>query len=125
MRLHLGDFFLQFKQLELALLIGSRALGSERTDSDWDFALQWERSLPYWDTLGHTEMLRAELARLLKTTVEHIDLVDIPTAGLAMRATIAEEGVLLKGDNSLPWSHFLLRTWREMENFYWERQHAA
>lgn len=66
-----------------------------------------------------------DLARLLGITPERIDLVDIPSARLAMRAVVAEEGLLLKGDNTLAWSHFLLRTWEELEESYRERRHAA
>lgn len=121
----LRHFFDGHEAIELAVLIGSRARGCERVGSDWDFAVQWSRGLSFMDILGRTERLRAELAGLLATTAEHIDIVDIPTARLAMRSAIAEEGLLLKGDGSLAWSRFLLRTWRELEDFHWERQHAA
>ena len=109
----------------MALLIGSRALGQAREESDWDFAVQWRRDVPWGDVLEYTETLRAELARLLHTTPDQIDIVDIPTARLAMRAVIAEEGLLFKGENTLSWSHFLLRTWRDLEDFYWTKDHAA
>lgn len=75
--------------------------------------------------LAQTETLRRELARFLRIMPDDVDLVDLPSARLAMRAVVAEEGVELKGDNTLPWSHFLLRTWAELEDFYWSRQHAA
>jgi len=42
-----------------------------------------------------------------------------------MRAAVAEEGVPILGDNSVAWAQFLCRTWRELEYFYWERNHAA
>ena len=44
-----------------------------------------------------------------------VDLVDAPRANLAMRAAIAEEGVVLAGEDGLPWQRFLRRTWRELE----------
>lgn len=87
--------------------------------------MQWRRDIPLGDVLGYTETLRAELARLVQTTQDQIDIVDIPTARLAMRAVIAEEGLLLKGESTLPWSHFLLKTWRDLEDFYWAKDHAA
>ena len=121
----LRNLFAQQANIELALLIGSRALGQAREESDWDFAVQWRRDIPWGDVLEHTETLRATLARLLRTTQDQIDMVDIPTARLAMRAVIAEEGLLLKGENTLPWSHFLLKTWRDLEDFYWAKDHAA
>ncbi len=77
------------------------------------------------DTMGKTEILRAALAKLLSTTDDRIDIVDMPTARLAIRSAIAKDGIFLMGDNHLSWSHFLLRTWRDLEEFYWERRHAA
>ncbi len=121
----LRNLFAQQANIELALLIGSRALGEEREGSDWDFAVQWRRDIPWGNALEYTETLRADLARLVQTTQDQIDMVDIPTARLAMRAVIAEEGLLLKGENTLPWSHFLLKTWRDLEDFYWAKDHAA
>ena len=94
----LRNLFAQQANIELALLIGSRALGQAREESDWDFAVQWRRDIPWGDVLGYTETLRAELARLVQTTQDQIDIVDIPAARLAMRAVIAEEGLLLKGE---------------------------
>jgi len=121
----LGSFFESREELDLVLLIGSRAAGHTRDGSDWDFAVQWRKGMPFDQVLEKTEVLRGQVAKYLGTTTDKIDLVDIPSARLAMRAVIAEEGLLLKGDNTLPWSHFLLRTWGELEDFYWEKQHAA
>lgn len=118
-------FFAGCEEIELALLIGSRASGRVREKSDWDFAIQWRKDIPWIEVLAQTETLRRELARFLQVMPDEIDLVDLPSARLAMRAVVAEEGVELKGDNTLPWSHFLLRTWAELEDFYWSRQHAA
>jgi len=111
--------------LELGILIGSRANGIARPDSDWDIALQWSRSLGFMEQLAATEQLRNSLAALLDVGECAIDLIDIPTARLAMRAVIAEEGVALKGAESLAWHHFLQRTWRELEEQYWEQTYAA
>lgn len=121
----LSQFFAPQENIELALLIGSRAHNQAHKESDWDFAVQWRRDIPWGDVLEHAETLRAALAKYLRTTQDQIDIVDIPTARLAMRAVIAEEGVLLKGDNTLPWSRFLLRTWGDLEDFYWAKNHAA
>lgn len=118
-------FFAGYEEIELALLIGSRATGQIRENSDWDFAIQWNKDMPWIEVLGQTETLRRELADFLRITPDQIDLIDLPSARLAMRTVAAEEGVELKGDNTLPWSHFLLRTWAELEDFYWNKQHAA
>jgi hypothetical protein len=111
--------------LEFAVLVGSRALGTAKLDSDWDIALQWPISQDWMTMLGRTETLRRHLAKAIGVSETNIDLIDLPRANLAMRASVAEEGRPLKGDDSLAWAHFLQRTWRELEDFYWEKQHAA
>jgi predicted nucleotidyltransferase len=111
--------------LELAVIIGSRANGTARPDSDWDIALQWSRSLTFTEQLAATEHLRNTLAKQLKMPPQSIDLIDLPTARLAMRAVVAEEGIPLKGGESLAWHRFLQRTWRELEEQYWEQLYAA
>jgi predicted nucleotidyltransferase len=113
-------------EIELAVLVGSQATGKADQNSDWDLALQWKRTIEPLQLLGKTEQLRSTISNLLTISAEKIDLIDIPTAGLTMRAVVAEEGILLKGDNTLEWSHFLQRTWRELEEFdYMERTGAA
>jgi predicted nucleotidyltransferase len=116
-------FFAGRQEIELVVLIGSRTSGKNREDSDWDFAIQWQKNIPWLETLGKTETLRRELAVFLQTAPDKIDLVDLPNARLAMRAVVANEDVELKGDNTLPWSRFLLRTWRELEDYYWDKQY--
>lgn len=121
----LQEFFSTQTVIELAVLIGSRATGRVHAHSDWDFAVQWRKDIPYLDSLGKTEELRSRLSALLSENGIKIDIVDIPTARLAMRSVIAQEGKLLKGENELAWSRFLLRTWRDLEDFYWEQTHAT
>ena len=111
--------------LELAVLVGSRADGRAREDSDWDIAIQWPNALSLFDTLARGETLRRDLAAKLGVAEEQIDLIDLPTARLAMRAVVAEDGVPLKGEDSLAWNRFLARTWREIEDYEWERARAA
>ncbi len=53
-----------------------------------------------------------------------VDLINLPNAGLAMRALVAENGIPLKGEDSLEWNYFLSRIWRELEMYEWEKQHA-
>lgn len=111
--------------LEFAVLVGSRATGSAHALSDWDIALQWSPALAWIDTLGRTEILRSELARALNIDPSGVDLIELRRANLAMRASVAEEGIPLAGEDRLAWSHFLQRTWRDLEDLYWEQQHAA
>lgn len=121
-----SDILNSFSSLELAILIGSRATGTARPDSDWDIAIQWSREMGFIQQLAVTEQLRRTLAEKLGASSEQgIDLVDLPTARLAMRAVVAEEGIPLKGGDSLIWQRFLQRTWRELEEQYWEKIYAA
>lgn len=111
--------------LDFAVLVGSRAGTSARPDSDWDIALAWDPSLDWQDVMGRTEFLRSLVARALQVRTTMVDLIDVHHTNLAMRATVAEDGVPLFGDDSVAWARFLRRTWRELEDFYWERSHAA
>ena len=110
--------------LEFAVLVGSRATGTHTAASDWDIALQWRRDLDWMEQLGRTETLRRRLAEALAVPETVVDLVDAPRANLAMRAVIAEEGVVLAGEDGLPWQRFLRRTWRELEEHYWTAIYA-
>jgi predicted nucleotidyltransferase len=113
------------QDLEFAVLIGSRASGKASVNSDWDIAIRWRRGLPQMTILSYCEGLRNSLAHALQVSDAMIDLVDISSAGLAMRAVVVEEGIPLKGGDSVAWSRFLSRTWREIEEFYWESVYAA
>jgi len=112
-------------ELELAILVGSQANGRAHPESDWDIAIQWKREMNLLDNLAYTETLRRKIAVALEVKEDKVDLIDLPRAGLAMRALVAEEGIPLKGEDSLAWNHFLARTWRELEDYEWEKQHAA
>jgi hypothetical protein len=112
-------------QLELAILIGSRATGKADSGSDWDIAIQWPRDMSFFEQLAASEKLRKDISSFLNISEQAIDLIDLPTARLAMRAVIAEEGIALKGGDSLAWHRFLQRTWRELEEHYWEETYAA
>jgi predicted nucleotidyltransferase len=113
------------EHLEFAVLVGSRATGTARPDSDWDIALQWSPQLEWLTVLDLTETLRRTLADVLQTAPSAIDLIELRRANLAMRASVAEEGLPLTGQDTLAWAHFLQRTWRDMEDFYWSKRHAA
>lgn len=110
--------------LEFAILVGSRAANRHTSNSDWDFALQWQRDMDWLEQLSLTETLRHNLANTLNLPSTAIDLVDAPRASLAMRAEIAENGTILKGEDALPWQRFLRRTWRELEDHYWREIYA-
>jgi len=111
--------------IEFAVLIGSRASGAAKVDSDWDIAVYWDAGCDWISVLDKTESLRREIAAAINVAVDKIDLIELRRANLAMRASAAETGIPLKGADSLSWSRFLTRTWRELEDFYWEQSHAA
>lgn len=111
--------------LDFGVLIGSRALGTARVDSDWDIALQWSPGMDAYALLGHTETLRHDLAQALEVADTKVDLIDLRRAGLAMRSLVARQGILLVLNNPLRWAKFLERTWRDEEDFAWERGHVA
>ena len=137
-------------QLELAILVGSRAADFKITNpatpnsekptistptatikrvvnehSDWDIAIRWQKGLNDLTVLEQTEVLRLKIAQAINSHADKIDLIDINTARLAMRAVIVEEGIILKGEDSLEWNRFLTQTWAELEDYYWRKQHAA
>ena len=116
---------LRQSQIEFAVLVGSRANGTARADSDWDIAVQWKPQMDWLTLLSHTEDLRRELAGAMNIMPESIDLIELRRANLAMRASVAEDGLPLIGQDSLAWAYFLQRTWRELEDFYWDKRHAA
>ena len=111
-------------QLDFAVLVGSQATGTAQPHSDWDIALQWAYGADWLATLGSTETLRHKLAAATGLSPAKIDLIDLRRANLAMRAAAAEEGVVLCGENTLAWEQFLRRTWRELEDFYWDKNYA-
>lgn len=121
----LANVLTAFPALDFAVLVGSRADNTARPDSDWDIALQWQINAPWMQTLGEQETLRRAIAETLNVSPDRIDLIDLPRANLAMRANAAENGRVLKGEDSLEWAHFLTRTWRELEDYYWEQSHAS
>ena len=125
-----------YPHLELAILVGSRTLNTATQDtvtqhntvtqhSDWDIAIRWKKGINNLALLEQAEALKQKIAEAITIHPDQIDLIDMTTARLAMRAVIAEEGVILKGEDTLAWSHFLTQTWAELEDYYWRKQHAA
>lgn len=72
----------------VAYLFGSRATGTARPDSDHDVAVLFAGE----PAPVATELLAADLAALLGTGV---DVVDLGRAGLELRGRVAESGRLL------------------------------
>ena len=100
----------QQPDLAFAVLVGSRATGTQRPGSDWDNALQWAPTVDAHRALGATETLRRQLAHALQQSATAVDLIDLRRANLAMRASVAEEGQALHIANDLSWAQFLERS---------------
>jgi len=106
--------------VEFAVLLGSRVDGSARPDSDWDIAVRMQRGDSYLHELARLEALRSAIAASLQVDASKIDLINVPSTQLAMRERIVNQGVVLTEPDRLPWMHFLQRTWRDLEDCYWE-----
>jgi predicted nucleotidyltransferase len=111
--------------LELAVLIGSRATGRATEQSDWDIAVRWRKGLDWMQQLAATERLRAQITRRMGISDSAVDLIDMNSTRLAMRSVIADEGIALKGEDTLAWHRFLQRTWREQETYHWETLYGS
>jgi len=112
-------------EIAFAVLIGSHANGTAHESSDWDIAIHWKSADTPFERLGRHEALRQRLAQYLQIQDKKIDLVDLSSARLAMKAVVANEGQVLHNNDELAWAHFLTTTWRELEDYYWDRTHAA
>jgi uncharacterized protein len=110
--------------VEFAVLVGSRANATAHAGSDWDIAIAWSPSRDWFQDMSEAESLRIRLAAALGVPTTAIDLIDLRSTNLAMRAAVAEEGKILVGEDSPAWARFLRRTWREIEDFEKERRHA-
>ena len=101
----LKQFLSKVPDLELAILIGSQVTGTAHDQSDWDIAVRWHQQaeISIIKLLGRPEVLRHDLAQFLNVSNEQIDLIDLTNVGLTMRAVVAEEGLVLKGEATLAW----------------------
>jgi predicted nucleotidyltransferase len=107
-----------------AVLVGSRANGTQTDRSDWDIAIQWQTG-PMLERINSHEMLRHCIAQRLSVPDEKIDLIDLSSTRMAMQALVVEEGQLIQANDELAWAKYQVRVWRELEHYYWEKTHAA
>lgn len=112
-------------ELELAVLVGSQVNGTATANSDWDIAIRWMKHISPLDQLALEAKLVQHIAQTLGVHSDLVDLIQLGTAKLAMREVVANQGIPLKGEQTLAWFHFLTQTWAEVEDFYWRKNHAA
>ena len=121
----LEQFFNQQLNITFALLFGSRAKGINQAESDWDFAIWFENQSDVMLHFLEKEELRQQLANLLKINSDKVDIVDLQTASLSLSSSIVEEGIVLKGNDSLELYLFYKRIWALEEDFYWRLENET
>jgi predicted nucleotidyltransferase len=105
--------------------VGSQANGTAIANSDWDIAIRWVKHISPLDQLALEAKLVQHIAQALSIHPDRVDLIQLGSAKLAMREVVANQGIPLKGEQTLAWFHFLTQTWAEVEDFYWRKNHAA
>jgi predicted nucleotidyltransferase len=119
----LTDFFESQSDICVAFLFGSRARGAEDA-VDWDIAVTLDGTLDSsLDQLARLERLRSELTTALSCPADLIDLIDLTRAPLNLCITVAEEGQILKGRQSLELFRFYQRAWSGQEEFHMRKEY--
>lgn len=103
-------------QAVFACLVGSRAEGRVKPDSDWDIAVWSDPAITPWHRHAGLCSIAHAVASALKVSDNAVDVIDLHAAGLAMRLEVANNGVLLKQDGASVFNRFLVRVWREQED---------
>jgi predicted nucleotidyltransferase len=78
-------------ELNFLALFGSRAVGLSRENSDFDIAYSGKKRLSY----SEETFLAEKLARLLGTSSDKIDPVNVVDAGPLLAKQVAQEGKVL------------------------------
>ncbi len=105
----LDEVLATFPDIQLAVLFGSMARGTERLDSDLDLAIQATRPLTVDERMSITEALALAFNR-------PIDLIDLRTAGQPLLHEIVSGGVQVLGARQL-WGDLVYRNVMENEDF--------
>ena len=120
----LTAFFEQQRDVCVAFLFGSRAR-DEVNASDWDIAVCFDAgAMSKLEQLARLERLRSALAKELACRADAIDLIDLTRAPLNLCITVAEEGAVLKGGQSLELFRFYQRAWSGQEEFHFRKAHG-
>ena len=107
----LMDWLKTAKEIELAILFGSYAKGTENSQSDIDLAIQ----LVSGAAMTATEKLNylVSLEKLLKANV---DVIDLKTVGQPLLSEIIKHGLLLKG-NKMQYAELALKNINTTQDF--------
>jgi predicted nucleotidyltransferase len=111
--------------IAISLLFGSQARGDSHEQSDWDIAILFKNTSDGWDNLGRQEDIRHLLALALAINDDKVDIVDLHRGGLGINATVADEGIILTGQNSLALAIYYQRVWANLEDYYWNLEHVS
>ena len=121
----LTDFFESQSDVCVAFLFGSRAKGAANA-VDWDLAVLFDGVCESKvERLARLERLRAALATALDCSAALIDLIDLARAPLNLCITVAEEGRILKGHQTLELFRFYQRAWGGQEEFHFRKAHGT
>ncbi len=116
---------MQSDSLEFSLLFGSQARGDSNGTSDWDIAISFKDNFDRWNNLGLREDIRHTVSTALGIDAAKVDIVDIYSAGLSINATIVDEAIPLTGEGSLSLARYYQRIWANLEDHYWNLEHAV
>ena len=111
----LEDFLLDENKIQLALVFGSFAKGTQTPTSDVDLACQFIHPLSIDEKLYWTDTLS-------QITGREVDLIDLAVAtGTVLREAVTT-GITLKISEPLVLAKVLKRMWLEHEDFEKQRQ---
>lgn len=94
----LRESFQSLPYVKTAFLFGSRASGCSHTKSDYDFALEMEK-LPD-ENWGMQAKAWMDVCDVLGVREYDIDVVDLAYADALLKHSVAENYILLKGDEN-------------------------
>jgi predicted nucleotidyltransferase len=97
--------------LKLLILFGSRARGEDRPDSDWDFAVLYDKN---FDKLESSYLdLFPLLGELFNVNRDRIDIVELNHCSPLMKYQVARDGKVIYEKNIGDFLRFHLQAWKE------------
>ncbi len=117
------QFFEKIDLVILAILFGSQTNNQATENSDWDIAVLMKKTGNQLEDLAIKETIKHQLKLAFGWQDNNLDLVDLSKSNLSLASSIADEGIVLKGDNTIELNRFYIRTWSLEEDFYWRLEH--